>query len=389
MVLCPRTRRQREQLIAQLQRLREMYLRGDFEHARDEYHHALARVRRELDALPTLEQLEGLKAAASLVSTLQTGWASATPLEQRDLLRLMLREVTVDVRNGRIVTLHPQAVFIPIFRASPLLAERDLGVFVPIWEVEAHASVRAIPALPALEQLSDALALPFLDALPIHTEEDKRIVPSIRHALELCRGANPNACELVQVRANNRPRLPADVRRWAGMKSRAVSLSEILASSAASVDVLVTTLVLWDGMSQSNAFNLPAFLARVREVLAEHGVWYALELDPAATPAHWVYTFFPEARAWIERNVAGTFALYNHLQTSGFTVETKRQVFYQPVSLKVMQEIVQARPSVLKHISDEAYTAGLARLRRVLDERGAETLIGSEVAVVEVWAQKR
>lgn len=382
-------RRQRERHHAQLQRLREMYLRGDFEGALEPYQTELARVRRQLDALPTLEQLEGLKAAAALVNTLHTGWERATPLEQRDLLRLMLHSVTVDVRTARLVTLHPQAVFIPIFRASSLLAERDLGVFVPIWETKQHAAVRTLPTLAPLGQRSTALALPFLDALPIYATEDMRIAPSIRHALERCRNVNPHARTLIQVRADHRPVLPADVRRWREMTARAASLEEVMALPTASVDVLVTTLVLWEGMSRTRAFDLPAFLARVRQVLATHGVWYALELDPLATPAHWVYTFFPDLRAWLERQVASTFALYNHLQTSGFTVETKRQVFYQPVSLQTMLEIAQQRPSILQHLADDAYTTGLAHLERTIAERGAETLLGSEFAIVELWAQKQ
>ena len=382
-------RRQRERLEAQSQRLREMYLRGDFEGAREEYQRELAHLQRELEALPTLEQLAGLKAAAALVSTLQTGWHAASPLEQRDLLRLMVRSVTVDVRTGRIVTLQPQAVFIPIWRASPLLVERDLGVFVPLWDAEAHASVRAIPSLPALTSLTQAVALPFLDTLPLYTAEELRMAPGIRHALELCRRANPAAQTLVQAHAAQCPPLPADVRRWQGMKTHTVPLEQVWRADAATVDVLVTTLALWEGVTQTESFDLLEVIARGREVLTPHGVWYALELDPAATPAHWVYTFFPETRAWIERHLANTFTLYNHFQAHGFSVEAKRHVFYQPVSLQMMAEIAHARPTVLQHIADKAYRAGLERLRQAMAARGAETLIGSEIAVVEVWAQKQ
>ncbi len=126
----------------------------------------------------------------------------------------------------------------------------------------------------------------------------------------------------------------------------------------------MTTLALGAGVTQTESFDLLDVIARGREGLTPHGVWYALELDPAATPAHWVYPFFPETRAWIERHMANTFTLYNHFQAHGFSVEAKRHVFYQPVSLQMMAEIAHARPTVLQHISDEAYRAGMERLRQ-------------------------
>ena len=57
-------RRQRQSLEAERRRIKEMYLRGDFSEDRDLYESELARVRRELDSLPTEDQLENLGATA-------------------------------------------------------------------------------------------------------------------------------------------------------------------------------------------------------------------------------------------------------------------------------------------------------------------------------------
>jgi hypothetical protein len=52
--------RQRQSLEAERRRVKEMNLHGDFEDDADLYHAELARIRRELDSLPTLDQLENL-----------------------------------------------------------------------------------------------------------------------------------------------------------------------------------------------------------------------------------------------------------------------------------------------------------------------------------------
>jgi hypothetical protein len=382
---------QRDRLEGQIQRLREMYLRGDFDGALEQYQAELGRLRRELESLPTFDQLEGLKAAVSLVSTLQTGWANATPTDQRDLLRLMLRDVTVDVTTGRVVTLQPQAVFIPIFRESVILVERDLGLFVPVWHPNEYIDVRAIPDLPTSTiQQTNPMAPPFLDDLPIRNDDDVRIIPGISHALELGRNADKSARMLVQIHLDTRPRLHDDVRRWPGVTTRAMMLEQILKHEPEQIDVLVTNLVLWDGITQAaEGFDIPRFIAQVKPIFAPGGVWYAVELDPASVPAHWVYTFFPEARNWVETHFANTYTLYNHFQASGFKMELKRQVFYQSISIQSMLTMAQARPTVLKAISEEAYRTGMRHLQETLEQKGDGEMMGSEIAIVELWAQKQ
>ncbi len=68
------------------------------------------RIRRELDPLPITDQLESLKASAGLVALMGETWDSAEPEDQRDLVRLMFREIRIDFTTGRVVALILQAV---------------------------------------------------------------------------------------------------------------------------------------------------------------------------------------------------------------------------------------------------------------------------------------
>lgn len=122
-------RRQRERLEAERRQLKLMKIRGEFDEDADLYNSETKRIRQEMDCLPTYDELESLKAAASIQELSET-WFEASPTDQRDLLRLIFRAVDVDVPNKRVVSVVPQAVFIPILRAAPLLREREFGRFI-------------------------------------------------------------------------------------------------------------------------------------------------------------------------------------------------------------------------------------------------------------------
>jgi hypothetical protein len=61
----------------------------------------------------------------------------------------------------------------------------------------------------------------------------------------------------------------------------------------------------------------------------------------------------------------------------------QRQLRHQPVRADVALEIARQRPAPLAWLDDETFQRGLA----FLADQG-DTLLPSEVAVVEVWAQK-
>jgi len=382
--------RRRASLEAEGRRLREMRLRGDFDDDLDMYQSELARIRRDLANLPTYDQLENMSHAAETIQSLREIWGKASPAEKRDLVRLILHEVAVDVPHGRVVALSPYTVFIPILRQMPLLAEREFGVFVPVWTPDHANGVLTIPQLPALTAVPmQGMALPFLAEYPLAPDAEARIAPAFSHALALCKQAGASPEMLIQVASTDRPPLPADVRKWQDTISKVQSFDEVARRQEESVDVLTTQMLLWDNATRADhRRETDALLGQMCNLLTACGVWYMAEVLPAEMPAHWVYTYFPEAWTWARRQTLDLHALYGRLQAQGVASEVKRHVWYQPVRLGTALEIARQRPGLLARLSDPSYQEGIERLERAVMHQGAEHVIGSEVALIEIWAQK-
>ncbi len=64
------------------------------------------------------------------------------------------------------------------------------------------------------------------------------------------------------------------------------------------------------------------------------------------------------------------------------------QVFYQPVRLSVAAELAERRVGPLARLTDQAYQQGRLKLQTALQEQGAEAIVGSEITLIEMWAQK-
>ena len=382
--------RQRQSLEAERRRVKEMYLHGDFEDDADLYHAELARIRRELDSLPTLDQLENLGAASELVRSLHDVWPESDPADQRDLLRLMVREVQVDVATGRVVSVQPQAVFIPLFRQVPLLSEREFGVFVPTWTPAVATEVLAIDHLPAVLQTPEqGAALPFVVADPLLPEPSARIAPALSHALTLCREAGGVPQTLVQIVSPERPAWPADLRKWVPAVARTATLDEVLTASRDSLDVVSTRYLLWDRVFNASQSADPAGWPKaLAAVLTTGGVWYSIEALPMEMAAHWAYTFFPELWEWARARTRDLHTVFGDAQAVGLNPHVKRQVFYQPVKLSVAAELAERRVGPLARLTDQAYEQGRQQLQTALQDQGADAVIGSEFTLIEMWAQK-
>ena len=382
-------RRQRAELERQRRRLKDMYLHGDFNEDAEMYRAELARIRAALEELPTYDQLENLRQAAATAQTLPELWPQASPEDQRDLLRLMLREVRVDVITGRVVSLRPQPVFIPIFREIALLDEREFGVFVPNWGEHPDADqILAIPHLPTLEAAPATMeAAPFWATLPIAGDENARIAPGLAEALRI---GERTATTVTQVCLEGQVPLPDDLRKWEGARAHRITLPEWRALEASSTDVLVLWLGLWHHILHPEFdLDLERLVSEASRVLRAGGVWYWVEVLPLEMPAHWVFRFFPAAWEWVRRHSWTLHALNLKLLEAGLMTRMKNHVSYQPIQASAALAIAERREGLLAHLSDEAYATGLARLKQVIADRGERYVLGSEVQYVEVWAQKQ
>lgn len=384
----------RESLEAERRRLKEMKIAGEFDEDADLYYAEMNRIRRELDNMPGYDELESLRGAVAAVKDLHETWEQADSVDQRDLLRLMLRQVEVDVPNGRVVSITPQAVFIPILRDVPLLAERDFGVFTPLWpsKLDEQSGVNPlnVPVLPAVTTPAEHLAAsPFLTDNLLDAEPGARISPGISRALAMVKEAGQDPEMLIQVTAPGRGLLPADLRKWPLASANSLPLVEILRRPEESADVLVSQFLIGDRVLAASDPDQATFLVQMAGLLTQGGVWYMQELLPLDMPSHWVYQFFPEAWPKMRRRAISLHTLYTSLQTAGFQPEVKRQVWQQPVSLEAALSIAREHQGLLAMLSEQEYDQGIKQLETLIRQKGADHPVGSEVAMAEIWAQKK
>jgi len=375
--------KQRARLLAERRRLREMYLAGDFEGDERLYRREMDRIKRQLALLPTPDDFLRVRRAAAMVESLAEVWEKATPEERQDMVRLLLKEVHVDVANQRLVRLYPYPVFIPLFRNVAMLVEPEVGVFVPRWPPEA-TDLLAYPQLPTLAQAPESPVLaPFLPTWPWPDDAKARVSPDLARLLKERRKAGEPFHSVVQVPHPGVPRWRVDARKWADVKLCTVPWEEIGQVPEASVHILHTPLRL------QQAPDRAAVLQEAQRVLATGGLWYLLDLVPTSMPAHWAFTFFPGLWEVVREQAWDTQALYVALREAGFRAKVREQAFYQPVTLAVARTLARVRAGWLAHLSEEAYREGLARLDAAMEREGEGAVVGSEVVLVVAYAWKQ
>jgi hypothetical protein len=100
---------------------------GDFTDA--DYRRRRGQLRQQLEAVEIPGESDILQAGNHLES-LTDVWTGATQLERREMLRLMLQAVYVDVLEVCLVCIGPKPAFAPLFRQVAGLVERE-GCFHP------------------------------------------------------------------------------------------------------------------------------------------------------------------------------------------------------------------------------------------------------------------
>jgi len=311
-------------------------------------------------------------------------WDDATEQDQHDLLLLMLRRVTVDVVQSRLVLLFPTAPFIPLFRAIPLLRERDLGSFVPSWSPDiAEALPLPYAICPPITALPDeAAALPFLPVWPWQPSARTRITPALSSALKTRRQAGLEGGLVLDVPQRGVPPLRLDSRKWPTVSLTQATLSAALDGPDDTLAFLYTPLLVQEHPDRESLAQ------RIYERLAPHGIWHWIDLSFVSMPAHWLFTYFPDTWPYVQNAYWSVYRIFNQLRKIGFTVEEKESTYYQPLRRETVQTIAQQRPGLLRLLQDAVYEKGMAQLAEEITQQGAESLIGSEVALVTVTARK-
>ncbi|RLC78739.1 MAG: hypothetical protein DRJ03_24745 [Chloroflexi bacterium] len=380
----------RARLVARRRRLKEGYLQGDFEEDVDIYRRELEQVRQAIAQLPSEDDLGQIQQAADILDSLSDVWDEADLADQRDLIRLMLQKVQVDVVQGRLLLLHPTAPFIPLFRSISLLQERGLGAFTPIWSEEIaqlpKSEMLPYPALPSLSELpaENQLAdLPFLPTWPWPPQPKIRISQPLSVTLKARRQAGYEGGVAVAVPQPGIPSVLLDNRKWPDVSLKTLSLPQALEQADGSVVFLGTPLVV---QRHSDRDNLAQAVFRI---LKPEGHWHLIDIVPASMPAHWIFAFFPDAWAYAQGSFWTSYNFYNVLRRAGFQVKQEEHTFYRSVTFGVVLEIARQRPGLLATLPDELYEMGLGRLEKMVEEQGADGLLPSEVTLVEVVAVKK
>ena len=161
--------KRRTRLVNERRRLKLMKIQGEFDDDPGLYEGEQARIHRQLAELPDPVNLEAFAQAAVLLEEMAEIWDVADVVDRRDLLRIAVREVKVDVPQGRVVTIEPHPVFVPLFRQAPLVREVSFGVFAPRWmpeQAENPGGAIQLPSLLKAPRQDECPDWPLVCALP-------------------------------------------------------------------------------------------------------------------------------------------------------------------------------------------------------------------------------
>jgi len=115
---------ERKRLEERLRRVGELYAEGVFSRTTYEAHRNEIRQKLELLVLP---DPAGVVDAGFHLESLADVWPIAAPAERKELCRLMLKAVYIDLEKQRIVRVIPQEDFLSLFRYNPYLEEDEEG----------------------------------------------------------------------------------------------------------------------------------------------------------------------------------------------------------------------------------------------------------------------
>ena len=375
---------QRAQLVEDRRRLKVMGIRGVFDEDPEVFDQELERIRRELAALPAPVDLKTMERSAQVVEKLAEVWDEAEKVDCRDLLRLAVRKITVDVPQARVVTIEPKPIFVPLLRKVPVLREIEFGVFSPVWPAALVEELGVIPiakAVTRLPDVEDTPDWPLVVDLPADVK-GKSITPLLSAWLKDRRERDEPLGPVVALENLQVPPLKVDRRYWDTEIELIDSLSHRPDGSAA---------FLWMPFVLQREEGKEELLVEAQRVVKEGGLLVVVDVLPSAMGAHWLYRYFPEA--WeIDRDLTwNAFELYNRVREVGFEVDVERKSLYQPVTVGVALEMVKDRKRCpqLALLPDIAYEEGVQRLEAMAEREGKGHKLSSEVCLVMVRAEKQ
>jgi DNA invertase Pin-like site-specific DNA recombinase len=374
--------RRRARLVAERRRVKQMKIAGEFDDDPALYTQELSRIRRQLTELPTPADLEAVERAATMLKELTEVWDEAEPADRRDLLRLAVREVKVDVPQGRVATVEPYPIFVPLFRQIPLVREVAFGVFVPLWTPDLAEELRTmtvlLPPLTVAPGREESPAWPLVPALPEEVV-GQRITPVLSAWLKEHRQRSVGGV-VVDLARPGVPHLRVDGRKWPDVEVESVGQLRDLKDG--------TVSFLWTPFALQAADDRPVLIEEVQRVLELGGTWAFVDVLPNAMPGHWLYRFFPQAWENDRGQTWDASRVFNVLRGAGFQVELKRRTVYQAIEIEMALQIASRREECrqLESLPAQVYARELEALEQQVGRDGKECLVGSEFCLLEVVA---
>jgi site-specific DNA recombinase len=370
----------RARLVAQRRRLKNALADGVFNKDKDIYDTRMDRIERQLSKLPAEANLEAMGHAADVIEEIAEIWDDATKEERRDLLRLAVEAVKADVPQGRLVTIEPYPVFVPLLRKVPFLRETAFGVFRPIWPQDIVEELEVMDTLDPLGKVprKETPDWPLVMTLPKDIA-GARITPLLSDWLKDRRKADEPLGPVVALENPDAPPLRVDTRYWDTTIERVEDLSEVESNSAA---------FLWSSFALQRREDKRGLIIEAQRVVEEDGLWVWVDVLPSSMAGHWLYQYFPGAWENDQGLTWNAFDLYNTLVKAGFETEMKRQSIYQPVTLGAARAMVQKRDRCpqLAILPDVVYEEGMERLEAAIEEKGEAHQVSSEICLVVVQA---
>jgi hypothetical protein len=370
----------RARLVAQRRRLKNALADGVFNKDKDIYDTRMDRIERQLSKLPAEANLEAMGHAADVIEEIAEIWDDATKEERRDLLRLAVEAVKADVPQGRLVTIEPYPVFVPLLRKVPFLRETAFGVFRPIWPQDIVEELEVMDTLDPLGKVprKETPDWPLVMTLPKDIA-GARITPLLSDWLKDRRKADEPLGPVVALENPDAPPLRVDTRYWDTTIERVEDLSEVESNSAA---------FLWSSFALQRREDKRGLIIEAQRVVEGDGLWVWVDVLPSSMAGHWLYQYFPGAWENDQGLTWNAFDLYNTLVKAGFETEMKRQSIYQPVTLGAARAMVQKRDRCpqLAILPDVVYEEGMERLEAAIEEKGEAHQVSSEICLVVVQA---
>lgn len=124
----PNPQREKARLNGEIKRMREAYKAGLYENDEVSFWKEIEILQTRLETLKQYTPTE-VRQAAEVISGLGLAWAAAAPDERRELCRIILREVVIDLGTKEILHLSPRSEYSVLFRMIDSLEEQEDGSF--------------------------------------------------------------------------------------------------------------------------------------------------------------------------------------------------------------------------------------------------------------------